>query len=61
MVGVEVTKHHLVSTILQKGIEVGGVISRAGGRRMDEYIDEGQCGSPEVNLNCHNFCRVIIM
>ena len=24
--GVEVAKHHLVSTILQKGVEVGGVV-----------------------------------
>ena len=56
----EVAKHHLVSTVLQKGVEVGGVVLRSGGRRKDVYVDEGQWGSSEVSLDCQNFRRVII-
>ena len=58
--GIKFPKHHLVSAVLQKGVKVGDVISRAGGRREDVYIDEGQCGSPEVSLDCQNFSCVVI-
>ena len=57
---VKVAEYHLVSTILQKSVEVGGVVPRAGGRRGNVYIDEGQCGSAEVSLDCQNFRCVII-
>ena len=35
MMVVKVAKHHLHSTVLQKGIKVGGVVPRAGGRNAD--------------------------
>ena len=57
---VKVTKHHLVSTFHHNGVKVGGVVP--GGRRTqgDIHVDESQCGSPEVCLDCQNFCRVVI-
>ena len=60
MVSVKVAKNHLVSTVLQKSVEVRGVVPRAGGCTGDVYIDKGQCGSSEEGLNCQNFCSVII-
>ena len=57
---IKVANHHLVSTVLQKRVEVSGVVPRAGRRGGDVNIDDGQCGSPEVGLDCHNFRRVII-
>ena len=35
MVGVKVVEHHLVSMVLQKGVKVGSIVPRAGGRRGD--------------------------
>ena len=58
--GVKVAKHHLVSPVLQKSVKVRGAVPRSRGRRGDVYIDKGQCGSPEVGLNCQNFRNVII-
>ena len=58
--GVEIAKHHLVSTILQKGVKISAVVSRARERRGDVYIDEGQFGSPKVSLDCQDFRRIIV-
>ena len=60
IVGVKVARHHLVSTVLQKSVKIRGIVPRTGGRRGDVCIFEGQCGSPEVGLDCQNFRRVII-
>ena len=60
IVGVKVARHHLVSTVLQKSVKIRGVVPRTGRRRRDVCIFEGQCGSPEVSLDCQNFRPVII-
>ena len=57
---VKVAELHLISTILQKGVGSRGRSSEGRRTQGDVYIDEGQCGSPEVSLDCQNFRRVII-
>ena len=45
--GFKVVKYHLVSTVLQKGVEVGDVVPGSGRHQENINIDKGQCGSPD--------------
>ena len=61
---VKFAMHYLVSTVLQKGVKVGGVILGARGQRGPGEgnidFDEVSVDPPEVGLNCQNFRHVVV-
>ena len=55
VVGIKVAKHHLVSTVLHKGVKVWGVVPGTGGRRADIHIEKVNMVPPRSVTTARTF------